>query len=109
MPSGTTINGVEANRIHRCNAEEKLAEAEEVIRETDNWLMVLVGKKTQYPIDETVELLEDKMTFYRDAVMDRFLASYIIDYPDDCVDDYDPIKKDDDDEITSKVQQPIDP
>jgi len=104
MADGTTLNGVEARRIHRTNAHEVRADAERMLTYYRERLLVLAAMSPMH-IDEG-DSIRTWDAFVQGEVADivdemrrewwrEFCANYIIDYPRDVVDDYDQIKKED--------------
>jgi len=95
MGHGTTVNGVYASRIHRCNAQQMVYDAEHCIARCRDELLVMAastppdisgdndfGYDIIRDVSENVELIQEQS-------VTRFLAQYIIDCPDEVVDDYD--------------------
>jgi len=98
MADSTTLNGIEARHIHRSNAPAVLDDAESMLKYYRDRLMILAAMAPMN-VDEG----DGPMTwdFYVrrevDGIFDEMLAEnrtawqaqYILDFPDECVDDYD--------------------
>ena len=95
MGHGTTVNGVYASRIHRCNAQQMVYDAEQCLARCRDELLVMAASTPRTmeegedwanyvmrEVSENVELIKEQEFV-------RFLAQYIIDCPDEVVDDYD--------------------
>ena len=98
MADGTTINGVEARRIHRSNAQEVIDEAEDMLSYYRDRLLILAAMTPmgmddgdgQVPWDFYVRReITDMWEEIQDEVIRAFLARQIVEFPEDCVDDYD--------------------
>ena len=98
MGNGTTLNGVEARRIHRSNAQEVVDEAENMLTYFRDRLLILAASNP-HNVDEgdgpmpwdfyvrrEVDGMWDEM---REQSVAAMKAQYLLDFPDECVDDYD--------------------
>jgi len=91
VSDGTTIE-LYAKRIHRSNAKDVLETAENEIAYITNRLIALsCSAPTDHEdvdrrLGDTSELIEDLLNAYFRVIC----ARAIIDFPEDCVDDYDP-------------------
>ena len=90
MPSGTTLNGVFAARIHKSNAVDVKEAAESALQGArERLLMLSVLTPASDPegvyglLTEVGEAIEE----IRLATLDAFFANYIIDYPDEVEDE----------------------
>ena len=88
MPSGTYLNNVFAARIHKRNAANTTEEETANIQAIKNQLIGLVCAS---PTIEDVETLPFRVDEMIDSLCDsgvkRFMADYIVDFPDDCHDE----------------------
>lgn len=98
MSHGTMLKNVYAIRLHRSNAPDVLADAEETLQRCRERLLVLAAMSpmTIEEGDETWTWAEyvrrevgDVMDEMEDAVLERFMARHIVEQPDDCVDECD--------------------
>ena len=88
MPSGTYINEVFAPRIHKSNAWETIEEAKSTIEFCRTRIQMLAART---PTSEEFEQLGSEVTELLDEYIDAshrlFLASYITDNPELCIDE----------------------
>jgi len=91
VSNGTTIE-LYAKRIHRSNAKDVLETAEDEIAYIKNRLIALScstpsdREDMDQRVGDMAELIENLL----DASFNVICARAIIDFPEDCVDDYDP-------------------
>lgn len=100
MSNGTILNGVNANRIHRSNAAEVRDDADSMLTYYRDRLMILAATAPHsvdegdgpMPWDFYVRREIDEMwDELQDQVLRRFMANYVLTWPEDCVDDYDAV------------------
>ena len=92
MPSGTIVNNIFAPRLHKSNAHEKLREAQDTIEHIEKALIFLVAANgNQDDCFASISTLSDMLSDFSDATWNVQMAGSIIDHPEDCVDELDPI------------------
>jgi hypothetical protein len=102
MADGSTLNGVEARRLHRCNAQEVVDEAERMLTYYRDQVLIFAAM-TPMPVYDGDDRPMDWATYIRteidgmwDEIQEQVLAGwkarYLLDYPDECVDDYDALE-----------------
>ena len=92
MPSGTTINNVQAPRIHRNNAEDVIEREEESIKYNKQWLIAMAfisPANSKDAVIETLDSISEIVENIQESAVRSFLANQVVDFPADCVDDYD--------------------
>ena len=99
MPNGTTLNDVFAARIHRSNAAEVKADAERMLQYYKEKLIAMAAA-TPAPtaegganecLDELCREVNSCIDEMREEWWREFCAQYILDFPDEVVDDFDNI------------------
>lgn len=92
MPSGTIINNIFAPRLHKSNADEKLKEARKTREESIRAILFLVGANgNQADVCNSISIVSDLLSDFSEATWTMHMARVIVDYPEDCVDELDPI------------------
>ena len=92
MPSGTVVNNLFAPRLHKSNAHEKLREAQETIEHIEKALIFLVAANgNQDDCFASISTLSDMLSDFSGATWTMHMAMAIVDHPEDCVDELDPI------------------
>lgn len=102
MPTCTTLNKVPAYRIHKLNAQAVLSDAQED-RERATRCLIALAAMTPSPemvLDEIIARVEELVTEIEEATRNAFFAQYIIDFPEDVVDEVEELDK-----MTDKVMQ----
>ncbi len=101
MADGTTINGIYAARIHRSNAPDVIEEAEDMLTHYKEALLTLAAATPDASGEDGLvgALFEIRREIggmwgeIGDCHVQAFLARHIVEWPDDCVDDYDPAQE----------------
>ena len=98
MSNGTTLNGLYAARIHKHNAAEVVEEAESMLSFFRDKMLVLAAMSPTSVLDEEgcampwgefVRMeIDDMWDEIQDNVRTQFLAQHILDFPEDCKDDF---------------------
>lgn len=92
MPSGTVVNKIFAPRLHKSNADEKLNEAQKTIEYIEKTFLFLVAANgNQDDVYTSISTVSDLLSDFSDATWTMHMARAIVDYPEDCVDELDPI------------------
>ena len=92
MPNGTELNKVFAARIHKSNAEEVAAAANEEVEYLSKRLLLLAatspGEINEEPWHDYVgREVPEIIDALLDAALRKWMASYIRDEPEDCKDE----------------------
>jgi uncharacterized membrane protein YebE (DUF533 family) len=90
MADYTYLMNVPAARIHKHSARETLENAEESIYLY--WLALIVMAASPGPVDEeqragVINEIQSLRTELEDAIIQRFLAQYIVENPNECIDE----------------------
>ena len=93
MADGTYLNNVEARHIHKSNAREAAEDAESMVDFYRERLLVLSasspvdvdGEPWHEYVQREIPTLIDEML---DEAWKRWAAQYILDWPDDCKDEW---------------------
>ena len=90
MPNGTILNGIFVARLHKSNAEDVLERAESDVKGARRRLFMLSAltpasdtdalRSLEIDVEETLEWLEE-------GVWKRFVAQYLVDNSEECVDE----------------------
>ena len=104
MSDGTTLNGIEARRIHRRNAQDIKEHSETMLGYYRDRLLIMAamspmtidsgdGPETwdAFVRREVSEVLDEM----REEWWQEFCSTYILDYPDEVRDDYDQPQQED--------------
>ncbi len=89
MPDGTTLNGIEAYRIHRSNARDTIEDSEAHIASARQTLIAMSVFLPNTELDEIIERVNDTVDWIIDSAIQSRFAQHLVDYPEECVDDYD--------------------
>lgn len=91
MSNGTTLGNIYVANLHRTNAEQKVEEAEHGLQRLYIRLMVLAARTPPANVDSHDLALEvgDILEGIQAEWYVRFAANHVLDWPGDCVDDFD--------------------
>ena len=89
MPSGTILNGVEVYRVHRTNAQFVIEEGEARITDARQSFIAMSVMTPKTDFNEIIMRVNDVVDDIVESAVNIRLAQHIIDFPDECVEDYD--------------------
>jgi len=93
MPSGTELNGIFANRIHKSNAREVSDNAHESLRRNRDKILILASASRPDSMENedwmcsTLNTVDEIWEELEEYFLVRFMADYIINNPGDCKDE----------------------
>ena len=90
MSNGTILNNVFCPRLHKSNAAEAQAEAEEMLAHYKDTLLTLAAATPDSSIDGLYEIQREVDVVWQEMqeqAVKAWLAGYIVDSPEDCKDE----------------------
>lgn len=90
MSNGTVFKSIYRPRLHRSNVVPTYEDAEETIEASKRKLMVWVSRAC--PRLDAIEIDTEVSDYFEDlcnAVLDYYFAGQMIEFPEECVDDFD--------------------
>lgn len=93
MADGTVLNNVFIPRLHRSNARDVLDECESSLAHAKSKILMLVASSPTADIDTLLSEVGELMDWYDDSFFRAWAARYVLEDPNNCVDDYDEVEK----------------